>query len=500
MKWLSYTVTTCCSLLLAADLSAALAYLPARVSPPVPAREFRGAWIATVNNINWPSQPGLPVAQQRAELLALLDRAVQLRLNAVVFQVRPACDAFYLSRLEPWSEYFTGQMGRAPQPLYDPLDFAVTEAHRRGVELHAWFNPFRARHTSGASSPSADHVSRTKPQLVRAYGKSLWLDPGDPAVQEHSLNVVFDVVKRYDINGVHLDDYFYPYPEKSASGAPLDFPDDATWRRYQQSGGKLSRGDWRRENVNSFIRRLYSGIKAQKSWVKLGISPFGIWRPGTPPPVRGLDAYEKLYADSRLWLASGWVDYFSPQLYWSVGAPEQSYPVLLKWWASQNPQGRHLWPGHSVYRAALQPGELTKQIQSTRRQAGTSGDLLWSIKTLVQNKGGVAVELARSLYTQPVLVPASPWLSNKAPPQPAVMATMTGGSLSISWLPTGSQKVWLWALQWKDGRNWHTEILPGGQTTLRLTARTASPQIIALRAVDRYGNLSSPAGVMRSGR
>ena len=489
-----------CVLAWAAELSAAPAYLPGKATVPSPPREFRGVWVATVNNIDWPSKPGLSVAQQKAEMLILLDRAAQLRLNAVIFQVRPACDAMYASAREPWSEYLTGQMGRAPQPLYDPLEFAVAEAHRRGLELHAWFNPFRARHMVTLGAASSDHVSRARPQLVRTYGKQLWLDPGEAAVQEHSLNVILDVVRRYDIDAVHLDDYFYPYPEKDRAGREVDFPDDTTWRRYVQGGGRLARADWRRENVNSFIRRLHSGIHAQKSWVKFGVSPFGIWRPGYPASVRGLDAYEKLYADSRLWLASGWLDYCAPQLYWSVDAPQQGYGALLNWWAAQNTPGRHLWPGHDLYHTALVPGELTKQVQLTRRQAGATGDALWSMKTLLQNKGGVAGELSRTLYTQPALVPASPWLSKGVPRQPTVTAGSDSQGLHISWLPTGADRAWLWALQWKEGKYWRTEILSGGQTSLRLGSRTVPPSIIALRAVDRCGILSQPAVLQRSGK
>jgi len=258
------------------------------------------------------------VAGQKAELLAILDRAAQLRLNAIIFQVRPACDALYASPIEPWSEYLTGAMGKAPQPFYDPLTFAVEEAHKRGLELHAWFNPYRAAHPSAKSPIASNHISKTKPSLVRRYGKHLWLDPGEKEVQDYSLSVVMDVVRRYDVDGVHFDDYFYPYKESEGG-----FPDDASWKRFG-AGGKLSRDDWRRENVNTFIRRVYETIKAAKPWVKFGVSPFGIWRPGNPSSVQGLDAYQELYADSRKWLQNAWVDYFTPQLYWRIIAPRQS--------------------------------------------------------------------------------------------------------------------------------------------------------------------------------
>jgi uncharacterized lipoprotein YddW (UPF0748 family) len=310
--------------------AAGVNYTVSREQPPALPREFRGAWVASVGNIDWPSKAGLTTQQQQAELLALLDKAVALRLNAIVLQVRPGCDALYASKLEPWSEYLTGTMGRAPEPSYDPLAFAVTEAHRRGLELHAWFNPFRARHAAAKSPAASNHISKTRPELVRKYGALLWLDPGEAAVHEHSLRVILDVTRRYDVDGVHLDDYFYPYPEKTAAKQVVPFPDDASWRKYQKSGGKLARDDWRRDNVNRFVQRLYASVKAEKPWVKVGISPFGIWKPGNPPGVRGMDATQEIFADALKWFHAGWVDYFAPQLYWSIDAPEQSFPALLK--------------------------------------------------------------------------------------------------------------------------------------------------------------------------
>src|SRR5436190_6178160 len=252
-------------------LCPAASYEPSTITPPKPMREFRAAWIATVGNIAWPSRRDSSTAEQKAELLALFDRAVQLRLNAIIFQVRPACDALYASTIEPWSEYLTGTMGKAPKPFYDPLAFAVEEAHKRGLELHAWFNPYRARN-SLAGSIAPNHVSKTHPQLVRHYGALLWLDPGEKEVQDYSLAVIMDVVRRYDIDGVHFDDYFYPYPEKDRAGNYLELPDYVSWKRYGVGGG-LSRDDWRRENINSFIRMVYEFIKAAKPWVKFGISP-----------------------------------------------------------------------------------------------------------------------------------------------------------------------------------------------------------------------------------
>ncbi len=227
------------------SLLSGASYEPATILPPKPMREFRGVWVATVNNIDWPSKRGLSTAEQKAELLAILDRAAQLKLNAIIFQVRPACDAMYASKIEPWSEYLTGTMGKAPEPFYDPLEFAIEEAHKRGLELHAWFNPFRALHPSAKSPIATNHVSKTKSDLVRRYGKHLWLDPGERDVQDYTLSVVLDVMKRYDVDGIHFDDYFYPYKEKNGGGAEMDFPDDASWKKYGARSG-LSRDDWRR--------------------------------------------------------------------------------------------------------------------------------------------------------------------------------------------------------------------------------------------------------------
>jgi uncharacterized lipoprotein YddW (UPF0748 family) len=299
-------------LLCAGFLSAASQYVPLADVPPLPAREFRGAWVATVNNIDWPSKPGLPTAQQKQELLAILNRCQQLKLNVVIFQVRPACDALYKSKIEPWSEYLTGQQGKAPEPSWDPLEFVIAEAHARGMELHAWFNPFRARHLTAFSPLSKDHISQTKPAWVKTYGKHLWLDPALPEVHDYSARVILDVVKRYDIDGVHIDDYFYPYREKDAAGKEIPFPDWASWANYQRAGGKLSRDDWRRDNVNRFVARMYRDVKATKPWVQVGISPFGIYRPGNPPQIKGFDQYESIFADPKQWLVSGNLDYILP--------------------------------------------------------------------------------------------------------------------------------------------------------------------------------------------
>lgn len=459
------------------------------------AREFRGAWIASVGNIDWPSKAGLTTQQQQTELLALFDKAVALRLNALVLQVRPGCDALYASKLEPWTEYLTGTMGRAPEPYYDPLAFAVAEAHRRGLELHAWFNPFRARHTGAKSPVASNHISKTRPELVRKYGALLWLDPGEALVQEHSLRVILDVVRRYDVDGVHLDDYFYPYPEKTAAKKIVEFPDDPSWRKYQKAGGRLARNDWRRDNVNRFVQRLYSSVKAEKPWVKVGISPFGIWKPGHPPGIRGMDATQEIYADALKWFRAGWADYLAPQLYWSIDAPEQSFPVLLKWWAEQNTAARHLWPGLSA--ATIAKGERTadeiiRQLQLTRAQPGATGSLQWSIKALHQNRDGLADKLVRQINQTPALIPASPWLDKSVPARPQVaFGQDTGKTVSVfQWvMPDGSSPGW-WLVQTRVNGTWQTELIPGSQMNRSFRgAASTLPELVAVSAVSRYGNL-----------
>jgi uncharacterized lipoprotein YddW (UPF0748 family) len=473
--------------------SQAVQYEPSKVIPPEPAREFRGAWVATVANIDWPSRKTLSTQEQKAELLAILDRAAQLKLNAVIFQVRPACDALYASRIEPWSEYLTGTMGKPPEPFYDPLAFAVEEAHKRGLELHAWLNPYRARLRSATSPVATTHISKLRPQLVRQYGEFLWLDPGEKEVQDYSLSVVMDVVKRYDVDGVHFDDYFYPYKAHDASGKELDFPDDASWRRFG-ARGKLSRDDWRRENVDAFIQRVYTSIKAAKPWVKFGISPFGIWRPKNPPQIQGLDAYALLYADSRKWLASGWVDYFAPQLYWAVDPPDQSFPILLRWWAAQNIKGRILCPGIASTKVGhgWQPQEIVKQIRVTRAQLSETGHIHWNITSLMHNSAFDAV-LGRQVYAQPALMPPLLRLGRTQPGKPklTVSGGTSGSHLEIRWTPSGSGKPWLWLLQTRTGREWNKEILPAADT-MRVWSG-ALPEVVALSAVNRNGQISSPS-------
>ena len=468
-------------------------YVATTLLPPPVSREFRAAWISSVGENSWLNQlTGKPATVQKAALVAMLDRAVQLRLNAIIFQVRPACDALYASSLEPWSEYLTGVMGKSPQPYYDPLAFIVEEAHQRGLELHAWFNPYRAHHADARSPISANHISRTRSELVRRYGKYLWLDPGERDVQDYTLRVVLDVVKRYDIDGVHFDDYFYPYHEKDASGQLIDFPDEASWNKFG-ANTKLTRDDWRRENVNTFIQRVQNAVHAVKPWVKFGISPFGIWRPGYPPQIKGKDAYAELYADARKWIQNGWADYFAPQLYWNIENPAQSFSVLLNWWSEQNAMNRHLWPGLDATKVGNDrwtPDQIAQQIRLTR-QLSPPGQILWGMRNLMPNRTGLAEKLQTEVYAAPALVPATPWLATNAPPaRPKLTAKAGNTSTRLVWSKTDSSPVRFWVLQRRVNGNWITDILPANHNTCELSGR---PQIVAITALDSTGRASAPA-------
>jgi uncharacterized lipoprotein YddW (UPF0748 family) len=370
-----------------------------------PPREFRAVWVATVANIDWPSKPGLPAEEQKKELIALFDKCQSLNLNCVVFQIRPMCDALYESKLEPWSGFLTGEQGKSPG--YDPLTLAVEEAHKRKMELHCWLNPYRAWSPSAKGVPAANHLITTRPDIAKKYGKHYWLNPTHPDTATHTLDVVLDVVKRYDIDGIHMDDYFYPYPELDDEKREMPFPDDDTWASYQKTGGSLNRDDWRRDAVNRFVKTLSSETHKAKPWVKVGISPFGIWRPGYPSTIRGFDQYAKLYADAKLWLNEGWVDYFTPQLYWTIDKPDQSYPVLLNWWASENTKKRHLWIGN--YTGRHSADEIGRQIDITRDSKTATGNVHFSMKSLTGDK----FEMLKKKYAEPARIPECDWLGKR---------------------------------------------------------------------------------------
>jgi uncharacterized lipoprotein YddW (UPF0748 family) len=466
-------------------------------APPEVPREFRAAWVATVANINWPSEPGLPVAEQKEEALALLNLLQELNFNAVIFQVRPQADALYESELEPWSYYLTGVQGRGPDPHYDPLTFWVEEAHDRGLELHVWLNPYRAHHPDGGEVTEASIV-RSKPDLALPLQEGYWwLDPTKKATQEHSLDVVRDIVTRYDIDGVHFDDYFYPYPSYNGEE---DFPDQESWEDYLKEGGQLARGDWRRMAVNTFIRRCYEAIKGVKPHVKFGLSPFGIWRPGYPESIEGFDQYDQLYADARLWLNQGWIDYWTPQLYWPVNQIPQSYPILLGWWAKENPLGRHLWPGINIGRVPGDAGvdEAINQIMITRGMVpGGPGNVHWSIGPLVDREA-LAQGLRDGPYATDALVPASPWLDDEAPEEPVVEVAVEEARVRVSWTHPEAEEVFRWVVYHRLGEVWDFQILNRNELSAELPLRGPASEsqepptlsAVAVAAVDRTGNRS----------
>ncbi len=476
-----------------------------RAGVPAPAREFRAVWVATVGNIDWPSRPGLTAGRQRLEARAILDRSRQLGLNAVILQVRPHCDAFYASSLEPWSYYLSGRQGEPPKPAYDPLEFWVEEAHARGLELHAWLNPYRAQHPRNLGGLSPQSIASRRPDLVRTLGDSgyLWLDPGSEEVRDFTLSVFLDVARRYDVDGVHLDDYFYPYPSYS-DGA--DFPDEPTWQAYREGGGRLEREDWRRENVDRFVETLHASLRGLSRPIKLGISPFGIWRPGHPPSIdAGLDQYGKLFADPRRWLHEGWLDYCAPQLYWPISKVSQSFPVLLAWWARNNPHGRHVWPGlytSSVRSRGWPAREIVDQIMVTRGLLQpVPGHIHFSARAVLDSarvgSGGdrLTATLAKGPYRGPALAPATPWLDDLPPEGPRVTARLQDQELLLDWARPAGERPFLYVVYTK-GRDsgWRHRIVPASRTELRLphggSGGKGEVEAVAVTAVDRMGNES----------
>jgi uncharacterized lipoprotein YddW (UPF0748 family) len=454
-------------------------------------REFRGVWVATVWNGDWPSKPGLSVEQQKAELIAIINRIQALNFNALILQVRPEGDAVYASQLEPWSGWLTGTQGKAPSPYYDPLEFAIAECHKRNIELHAWFNPYRAKTTTKTGGTVRPHITITNPEYVYTWGNQLWMDPGAKVIQDKAYNVMLDVVRRYDVDGIHLDDYFYPYPIAGKS-----FPDNKTYSAYKARGGKLSVGDWRRENVNQLVQRLSAGIKATKPHVKFGISPFGIYRPGQPSQIKGLDAYNALYADAKKWLEQGWVDYLAPQLYWKIDQTAQSYSVLLKWWTQVNPKKRHIYAANNIAQLdgkSWKYEEINKQVDISRKlvDALSLGNIFFSMSSLSENRQGIYDKFKSSIYAKPVLVPTMAW-RDALPPFPPT--GLTAKNRQLTWKATDERDVRSWTLYKQSGGGWTLlRILPG---TTRVA--TVEPGIYALCAVDRMANESAGLVVMVS--
>lgn len=388
-----------------------------------PKYEFRGVWVATVNNIDWPSKPGLGVESMKKEAIELLDMHRSQGMNVVIFQVRPCSDAFYYSELEPWSRYLTGTPGKAPQPFFDPLQFWIEEAHKRGMELHAWLNPYRLSQNS--SEPIAgNHIAFKNPDWVVNYGNKLYFDPGVPATRVYVTNVVCDIVRRYDVDAIHFDDYFYPYPLSQP------FPDDASFAIYNRAFTPDQKDHWRRENVDILIKMLNDSIKDIKPWVKFGISPFGVWRnrnmdeEGSDTRA-GVTNYDHLYADIRKWLREGWIDYVVPQIYWEIGHPAADFETLVRWW-NRNSYGKGLYIGHSPYKlesastveAWRKPDQLPRQVDLLRKFNNVRGSAYFSSNQFKRDLFGFQDTLKARLYRLPSLTPPMPWLKAEKPTTP----------------------------------------------------------------------------------
>lgn len=377
-----------------------------------PKREFRGAWIQCVNN----QFNGIGRDRMQSDLTYQLDELQKTGINAILFQVRPEGDALYESSLEPWSRYLTGQQGRAPQPYWDPLAWMVQECHKRNMECHAWINPYRAR-TAGTTTMAANHYAVQHPERCFQYGKLLIFDPGIPENRHYICHVTADIVRRYDVDGLHIDDYFYPYPE-----AGLPIPDDASYNRY---GGGMDRKDWRRENVNAVIREMYDSIHYAKPWVKFGVSPFGIYRNQKSDPngsaTNGTQNYDDLYADILLWVREGWIDYNIPQVYWEVGHKAADYQTLVKWWAEHATQ-RPLYIGQDVERTVKnadtrnpQTHQVFQKYDLQRSYASIQGSCQWYAKACVDNPANYTTVLREYYHKYPALQPLMPWIDKKAP-------------------------------------------------------------------------------------
>ena len=408
-----------------------------------PKREFRGAWIATVSNIDWPSKPGLPSVEQQEQFTQRLDQLKALGCNAVIVQVRPACDAMYDSKIEPWSRYLTGRQGEPPTPYYDPLVFMIEETHKRNMEFHAWFNPFRALMDSKQNPNPPKHITHTHPEWIISYGGKSYIDPGIPEAREYVIKVISDVVKRYDIDAVHLDDYFYPYRV-----AGQTFGDAKTYSRY---GEGTDKEDWRRNNISLFISLLNTNIKHIKPYMKLGISPFGIWRNSDKDPEGsntkgGQTNYDDLYADVLLWMQKGWIDYLLPQLYWEHGSRAAPFGVLLPWWYGHCYK-RHVYYGLGLYRMTdarkgpwTSVHELMWQLHDIRQQCPNSGYAFYSASCFDKIKVPIKDSVKYEANKYPALIPPMSWLDSVPPAAPVLQVNVTASGSKLTWQESNPQK------------------------------------------------------------
>ncbi len=378
-----------------------------------PKREFRAAWIQSVNG----QFRGMPTEKLKQNLIGQLNSLQKAGINAIIFQVRPEADALYASRLEPWSRFLTGVQGKAPEPYWDPMQFMIDECHKRGMEFHAWINPYRTK-TTLKSELAPNHVYNIHPEWFVTYGDQLYFDPALPESRRHICMVVSDIVSRYDVDAIHMDDYFYPYPIKGK-----DFPDDASFARF--GGGFSNKGDWRRSNVNVLIKKLHETIREIKLWVKFGVSPFGIYRNESSDPLgsktKGLQNYDDLYADVLLWVREGWIDYNIPQIYWHIGHPVADYETLVKWWA-RNTENRPLFIGQSVMNTVQNAdpknpsiNQLPRKMALQRAYQTIGGSCQWPASAVVENAGKYRDALIAEYHKYPALPPVFDFMDNEAP-------------------------------------------------------------------------------------
>lgn len=400
-----------------------------------PQYEFRGVWIATVDNIDWPRRGMVTPYSQKTEFIRILDLHKKNGMNAVIVQVRPAADAFYPSPYEPWSQWLNGVQGRAPSPYYDPLEFMIEETHKRGMEFHAWLNPYRANFNIKSASIAANHITRTHPDWFVTYGTTKYFDPGNTLAQDFVVKVVRDIVKRYKIDAIHMDDYFYPYRI-----AGKEFPDA---KSYRNSGTSLSKDDWRRANVDSIIKKISIAIKEENPKCVFGVSPFSVWRNKSQDPEgsdtdAGQTNYDDLYADILLWMKNGWVDYVAPQLYLEIGHSRIAYETILDWW-SKHSYGRHIYIGHGIYRvneraaAWKDPNELPDQIKLLRSYPNVQGSIYFSSKTFDQNPNGWNDSLRNNYYRTPALVPPMPWLDGSSAVDSLEITAIDGNAVGATY-------------------------------------------------------------------
>jgi uncharacterized lipoprotein YddW (UPF0748 family) len=409
-----------------------------------PKREFRGVWIATVVNIDWPSDVHLSVDRQKQELLAILDADQRAGINAIILQVRPAADAFYAKSTEPWSRWLTGKQGQAPNPLYDPLEFAITEAHKRGMELHAWFNPYRATFDGNFKALSPNHITNLHPEWFFIYGGIKLFNPGLPEVRDYIVKVILNVVDNYDIDGVHMDDYFYP---DAVAGQKIG--DTGAYKDYGGDFDDIK--NWRRNNVDVLIKTLTDSIHKHKPLMKFGISPSGIWKNVGQDPdgseTHGRDSYYEQYADTRKWMKEGWIDYIVPQIYWQFGHRLAAYENLVDWW-SDNTYGRHLYIGQAPYRAFEpksrafhNPSEIPNQIKYLRDNPRIEGSVFFSNNSLMRNPLGLTDSLRANYYKYPALPPQMLWRDSVPPNAPKNLdAKANGNSVKLKWVTPDTAK------------------------------------------------------------